>query len=188
MRPRLPKENSDISKYLNRKFAKTCLITLVVAAGVSALEITVMYRYFVGRLGEVNAVLIWIILSVWPFFALGGHRYLLDTPFEGKVLKVDYTSAVETDTKFNYSMVMVRKHFVELTVEEKSGRLRSMKIKLDNVRLTLPINEGDIVRHYRGLPYPLVVGKPTLICPFCGCDNPRDAVKCLVCKHSIVHD
>ena len=86
MRPRLPKENSDISKYLNRKFAKTCLITLVVAAGVSALEITVMYRYFIERLGEVNAVLIWIILSVWPFFALGGHRYLLDTPFEGKVL------------------------------------------------------------------------------------------------------
>ena len=104
------------------------------------------------------------------------------------MLKVDYTSAVETDTKFNYSMVMVRKHFVELTVEEKSGRLRSMKIKLDNVRLTLPINEGDIVRHYRGLPYPLVVGKPTLICPFCGCDNPRDAEKCLVCEHTVVHD
>ena len=62
MRPKLPKENSDISKYLNRKFAKTCLITLAVAAGVSALEITVMYRSFIERLGEVNAVLIWIIL------------------------------------------------------------------------------------------------------------------------------
>ena len=183
---RIPKKNGDLRRVVSEKIIRVAAATLGTAAVVSILEVLFVYDYFLNSLGKVNAIVIWIILSVLPFFILKGHRLLLDSSWDGKVIAVDYTARVEPITKVNASRIMKRTHLCEIYAETDGGAVKQLTLKLEDASLTLPVSVGDRIRHYRGLEYPVIFDKPIQICPFCGYDNPIDAEECMICHHSVI--
>ncbi len=183
----IPAANPDLRTYVRRRYQKLFLIWGICTAVLAVLEIVFLWDYFVDRFNVMTSVIVAILLFLAPLFAMKGHKLLFDRSWEGEVISVDFTHRDGATSAVAYQRIMVRKWYCEVYVKlDSSERVIQYEYHLAHASHTPSVAVGDRVRHYRGLPHPIVLGKPMKICPVCGLDSASEATECLFCGHSMM--
>lgn len=184
MEPTIPRANSDILETVQRKRRRKVIICLFCASVVSLLELTFMYEYFASRLNAVNSCIIWALLVLTPFFALGITKMLTEKSWCGEIIEIKHTlgKTINLGRKGGYSGVTY--HSTYLVV--KNGDEISMHT-IPKKRLQFKV--GDIVCHLKGTNH-IIYAVPTVdgtqICPICGVRIAPEKNSCPVCNHSVI--
>ncbi len=182
MYPTIPRVNSDILETVRRKYRRAAIVCLLWASAVAVIEFFFMQEYFSTRLNTFNAILIWIVLSLIPFFAMRVPKMLLDKPWRGTVISVEHKREARALTFHRRSVIYHPVTYI--TIKNESGveihRFPDMRLKF---------NEGDVICHLKGTKYPIFAVQPpdgTQICPICGTKVSAPTHSCPVCEHSVI--
>ncbi len=185
-------ENPDIRRRIARRSARILLLSVLWISAVTVAEQLFLYDYFVeNRVGPIPAAIIWLVLYLIGLLKIGLFPWLFDTSWEGDVVKVKYRSYVTSNGALMLNRSAVYEQTDEhLTIHMQKGKLRYTVTRQKDLDAVI-YKEGDLVRHYRGTPYPLILardGAPApRICVFCSDVQPYpDRTHCDFCGMSLI--
>ena len=183
----IPPENSDLAAYVRSRYVKLFVIWGICTVLLIVLEILYLFDYFVTRFNVMTAVITAILLFFVPLFAMKGHKLLFDPSWEGTVIDVKFTHRDGATSAVAFERVMVRRWYCEVYVQvDGSERVAHYEYQLAHASHTPPVQKGDRVRHYNGLPHPVILGKKMQICAFCGLDSEAGTDVCMFCGHTMI--
>ena len=185
-------ENPDIRRSIARRSTRILLLSALWISAVTVAEQLFLYDYFVeNRVGPIPAAIIWMVLYLIGILKIGLFPWLFDTSWEGDVVKVKYRSYVTSNGALMLNRGAVYEQTDEhLTIHMQKGKLRYTVTRQKDLDAVI-YKEGDLVRHYRGTPYPLILardGAPApRICVFCSDVQPYpDRTHCDHCGMSLI--
>lgn len=196
---KIPRKNSDLQEYVRAKYKRFAIKYAVCAAVILLAEVGFLFELVKSYRGTANAVILALILFVAPLFLFGGHKLLFDRAWEGKVLLLDYSTRREpnsgTGTAIHRYGTKLRTNariptrtvtYCEVYVEATNGKTYTYTMRLAAEDPKLPIEVGTVLRKYKGLPYPVVIGNERSECALCGRVNSTDVSTCVGCGYSII--
>ena len=192
------KANHPLADYpeIRRKIALRSVRILLLSALwigiVTFVEMQFLYQYFVTHsVPPIAAAVIWLVLYLIGVWKIGLFPWLFDTSWEGDVVKVKYRSYITSNGALMLNRCAVYEQTDEhLTIHMQKGKLRYTVTRQKDLDAVI-YKEGDLVRHYRGTPYPLILardGAPApRICVFCSDVQPYpDRTHCDHCGMSLI--
>ena len=196
---KIPRRNSDLQEYVHAQYKKFAIKYAICAAVILLAEAGFLFELVKNYRGTVNSVILAIILLIVPLFLFGGHKLIFDRSWEGKVLLLDYSTRREATGSTNIALQRYVSKFrpstriptrtvtyCEVYVEAANGKTHTYTMRLAPEDPKLPIEVGTMLRKYRGLPYPVVIGNDKSECALCGRVNSTDANNCAGCGYSII--
>lgn len=185
-------ENLDIRRSIARRSTRILLLSALWISAVTVAEQLFLYDYFVeNRVGPIPAAIIWMVLYLIGILKIGLFPWLFDTSWEGDVVKVKYRSYVTSNGALMLNRGAVYEQTDEhLTIHMQKGKLRYTVTRQKDLDAVI-YKEGDLVRHYRGTPYPLILARDGAsaprICVFCSDVQPYpDRTHCDHCGMSLI--
>lgn len=188
MKISIPKENNDIRITVTLRLVMQIVFCAAWTAIISTLMLISVYDYFCNALGILNAVLIWVILCLIPFWMCKFWRWFTDRPYEGQVISCKQTSSVAARgiAKKEYLM---RTYTQNINIKLPNGKKKTVKVTWFSDKEVPFYYEGNYVRHYRGTKYMQVIsddpGAPR-ICVMCGTQNRSEETVCMICGKTLI--
>ena len=196
---KIPNEYPDLQAYArgqNIKFWRKWGMSVAVMALVIGLFLpylaTAWFHWLMGGV-------LFLLLSVVSFLWLGGYRHVTDHGFEGVVEKLDCATGVEMDSHTilrlhrtcpgcrHQAVDQYRVNRCTFFVRTDDGNLVVYKVHYWGFTTEIPVEVGDRIIKYRGLPYPMVLGRKHDLCIVCGRINEGDVDgTCSVCGHTLI--
>jgi len=182
----IPKENTDLQAYVNRKRIKVWLLTV----GWEVLCLLV-FGYYHGREDfsfDYRFYLVLAILLLVGLFAFGWVRMLFDLSWRGTITRIDYKSVMEMEPSGrNTSRVRsVQKLFIR--AEDEKGHKHKIAIPKKN-GFDRYYHVGDKITYHSGLPYPESndgADRHLFVCSLCGGVELSDTDHCHGCGASLI--
>ncbi len=186
-------ENPDIRRRIAHRSVRILLLSVFWIAAVTVAEKLFLYGYFIeNRVGPIPAAIIWMVLYLIGILKIGLFPWLFDTSWEGEAVKIKYRTYVTSDGALMLNRGAVYEQTAEhLTVLMAGGGKLRYKVTHQKELDAIIYREGDLIRHYRGAPYPLILkrdGAPTpRICVFCSDVQPYpERTHCDHCGMSLI--
>jgi hypothetical protein len=197
---RLPRLPQDILETVRKRSKKRILRCVVMEIAILLFLMTLGERIF-SAMGGVLQYTVYAFLLVLPCLLTGLPKALTDRDWSGTVTRV----RVKTKTTYTTD-AQILQNIVILTLVDPKGKPFRKTVAAHNVQASKGgihlgtsntkvehyINDyqvGDRVYHFRGLPYPLVVGpnyKDRITCVICGHETQSDRNRCWNCDHSLL--
>ncbi|OJU09659.1 MAG: hypothetical protein BGN88_12955 [Clostridiales bacterium 43-6] len=187
----LPPENHDILRYVKQKNTKKILLAVIWYLLLAAVTVYYSVVHPDGKEPSGLSYLAVALLALVPFFFFKIQNVFLDHNWEGMIVNKKYDQITESDRKFEPTWESLHtKTVVILTVKKDSGGKETLTLKDDSLILSDYYQEGDRVRHYRGIRFYEKLDKTKdnmSLCIVCGTLNSPDTAFCRYCGHSIVN-
>ena len=186
MEPTIPRVNSDILETIQRKRRRKVIICLFWASAVSLLELSFMHEYFTTRLNAVNSCIIWVLLALIPFFALGVPKMLTEKSWCGEIIEIKYTTEKTIPPSGRKDRGYLSDTYYVTHLAVKNGDEISVH-QFPKKKLRFKV--GDVVCHIKGtnhIIYAIPKVDGTQACPICGMRIPSGKNSCPSCSHSVI--
>ena len=194
---------NDICVYVRKKMLKRILCLVVLVALFAAVNVCLWIEF--KDMNVISRVAILVASVILPFIISGVPLKMIDRSWHGEVISTEIKEETGVYMHGGQYATPYTKHVIILNVKKDSGemctvraaeygsknRLRGEEVPGEgNIQHHMnDYREGDLVYHFNGVPYNLVVCKEVhrpANCVMCGCRNPKTDDKCFNCGHSLI--